>query len=270
MEDLNNPAVEPEVEVAAQKAPGQRPASVDDPKAEKRAEPDTQGQEEPERQETEEEKAEKKKRFSERFGQITAARRQAEAERDQYRQAYEDAVQQIRQISRVSTDDLSWEQQQALQTRYLLKEQRAEELAEQVRIRDIAALDSRKAAFEVKLDAARNELPGFDESAWQRTPLSPYAAEVLVDLDNAAHVAHHLMRNQAEAHRIYSLPPHMQGAEIARLAARVTAPSPARKVSKAPPPPAQLSGGASPGQKSAGDMSVSELQAMLRTSGVIR
>ncbi len=159
MEDLNNPAVEPEVEAAAQKAPEQQPASVDDPKAAKRPDPETQEQEEPEKQETEEEKAEKKKRFSERFGQITAARRQAEAERDQYRQAYEDAVQQINQISRVKTDDLSWEQQQALQTRYLLKEQRAEELAEQVRIRDIAALDSRKAAFEVKLESARNELP---------------------------------------------------------------------------------------------------------------
>lgn len=271
MEELNNPAPAPEGNAVAPEAPEQQPAPVDE--TIKSATPDDQAaptENEQPAEETEADKAARKQRFSERFSAVTAARKQAEQEATHWRSIAAEQQAKIDELSRINTDDLSWEQQQDVRTLQLLEKQQQATTARELQIREAAVLRARNAAFETKVDAAKDALPGFNlDEFYRSTPLTPYAAEVLIDLDNAPHVAHHLAQNPATAYRIAGLPPHKQGYEIAMLGMSVKAPSPARKVSNAPPPPSQLSGGASPGQKSAGDMSVSEIQAMFRKSGTI-
>jgi hypothetical protein len=69
-------------------------------------------------------------------------------------------------------------------------------------------------------------------------PISFEMAETIFESDGGLAVANHLGANPAEARRIRDLPPHKQGYEIARLAARLnTAPPTPKTVTDAPQPP---------------------------------
>lgn len=62
-------------------------------------------------------------------------------------------------------------------------------------------------------------------------PCTPFMIQVLGTLEKAPEVANHLATNVAEATRIASLPPHLQGVELARIEAGLAKPV---EVSKAP------------------------------------
>lgn len=67
-------------------------------------------------------------------------------------------------------------------------------------------------------------------------PISPYAAEAILNSEKGADVSYFLGKNLAEAERIYSLPPIQQVYEIARIESRLTTPQPKPKTTSAPEP----------------------------------
>lgn len=75
-------------------------------------------------------------------------------------------------------------------------------------------------------------------------------------------VLHWLSKNMDEAERIMKLQPMAQGAAVAKIAARVTAPPPPKPQTKATPPiPRVASGTVEPAAKAPHDMSMAELMA---------
>lgn len=87
--------------------------------------------------------------------------------------------------------------------------------------------------------------------------MSDHAADLIAESDKGAEIAYWLGKNPHEATRINHLPPHMQGAEIARIEARLSTVS-TRKTSNAPTPPPVLNGQTAPGVKDPSSMSMAE------------
>lgn len=71
-------------------------------------------------------------------------------------------------------------------------------------------------------------------------------------------VLYHLGKNLDEAERIMALPPARMGAAIAKLAAKLTAPTPPKQVSQAPRPVQEVTTAAVPAPKDPAKMSIGE------------
>lgn len=146
---------------------------------------------------------------------------------------------------------------------------RIEEAADtaQQSIRDARA--QRAEVYFAKVEAALERDPSLEQSlqAFARLPVQETAATIIADSPIAAELAAHLGKNPREFDRIAKLPDGLQGAELARLEAKLSA-APVRRISQAPAPVPTLGGSRSPAVKDTADMSISEMQAMLyRKSG---
>lgn len=234
---------------APEPSAGTEPATEAAPEAAKEGEPEGQ----------EEQKA-PKVRFHERISQLVSQRKQAEAERD----AALAEVQRLSQGLRPQNyDDLDFETQQRINTQEAVNAAMAEQAYSRAQHLERQAAATVAATFQTKVEAVRDQLPDFDLVFNGAVPVTPTMAEIIAESDRAPQVAYYLGKNPHEAARIASLPAHRQGLELARIEARVSPPSQARKVSRAPEPPPTVGATATQGVKDPARMSVSEMEALL-------
>lgn len=204
--------------------------------------------------------------FSERISQIHAAKKQAEADAAMARQEAQRLRQELEQLRTQPRDQMAFEDQDALRVREAVKMERLEEKQAEAQFREQIAAQARVATFQAKVEAAAERMPDLVEK-FSRVPVSEQAADLIAESDRAAEIAYYLGNNPQEAHEIYRLPAHLQGARIARIEARLSAAPTVRKVSQAPSPPPALSGASSPGVKDPGTMSMEEYAKWRKASG---
>lgn len=201
--------------------------------------------------------------FKERFNEVYAQKKQAEAEAAYARQEAGRLRAELDKLRQIPTDQATYEQQDELRMRAAVKEERLLEKEAEAQRRTEQAQEARIVAFQAKVDEARERMPDFDH-VFYSVPVSEVAAELIAESSKAAEVAYFLGKNPDQAKRIYQLPAHLQGAEIARIEARVSAAPQVRKVSKAPPPVSTIGGQSSPGVKDPGQMTEAEYSAWYR------
>lgn len=204
--------------------------------------------------------------FSERISQIHAAKKQAEAEAAMARQEAQRLRDELERLRSQPRDQMAFEDQDALRVREAVKLERLEEKQAEAQFREQLAAQARVASFQAKVEAAAERMPDLVEK-FSRVPVSEQAADLIAESDRAAEIAYYLGNNPQEAHEIYRLPAHLQGARIARIEARLSAAPQVRKVSQAPSPPPALSGASSPGVKDPGTMSMEEYAKWRKSSG---
>lgn len=203
----------------------------------------------------------KKTTAQQRINEITREKHEANRRAEAAERTAKDLQRQLSEMrqeyQRLDPSDTVGQQQ--LSTRAAVKAERLEQLQAEGQSAAQEAAQSRSAMFNAKIDAARERIPDLDQALanFQAVPVSDVAADLIAESEKAAEITYFLSRNPAEAHRIHRLPPHMQGAEIARIEARVS--TPIRKASSAPPPvKTNIGGGASPTTKSLSQMSTEE------------
>ncbi len=193
---------------------------------------------------------------------LTGAKRQAE------RQVQELRAQQYRlhqELQQKPADEFD----PAQQMRRAIREDRLEDTTVAAQRAAQAADDARLGMFSAKLQAAKERLPDLDDAIAQFAKLpidrpgETYGADLIAESEKAAEIAYYLAKNPGEAHRIATLPPHMKGAEIARLEVKVSQAPQARKNSNAPPPVPIINGTASPSVKAPHEMSADEISKLI-------
>lgn len=233
------------------------PAAPETPATETKTEDAGQPEAAPE---TPDEKSDPKKNSAqERINRITADKHAAQREAQSAKQEAADLRKQLAQYQQQARelDPQDAVGQQALNTRFAVKAERLEQIEARATQADGQAAGARQAQFETKIEAARERMPDLDTvlSTFSTLPVSEVAADLIADSEKAAEITYYLGKNPQEAHRIARLAPHQQGAEIARIEAKV-APAPARKASAAPPPvKTNIGGGSTPQSKTQDDWS---------------
>lgn len=198
-----------------------------------------------------------KRSASGRISELYAQKRTAEAEAISARQEADRLRGELERLNQARQDpNTPFEDQEALRLRQAVKAERQEQAAAEAEYKARVAMQRRTDAFYERVDAVRDRLPDFDTVVDGTLPITDFAADLIAESEYGPQIAYHLGKNRTEAVRIANLPPHLQGAAIARIEAQVSVPM--RKVSQAPPPPPKLNGGSSPGAKDPADMSPAE------------
>lgn len=218
---------------------------------------------EPEAPQTPEQKQDEKpkSRVQERIDQLTAQRRTAEARAQFAERRLAELMQPIH-----PPDPHDFDAQNAHQIRSAIRQEKAQDLHQEMQVAAQEAFTARRSTYEAKLDDAAERIPdiaSIRDTFYRSVAISEPAADVLASSDKAAEITAFLVRNPAEAQRISSLHPQWQAVEIARLEARVAPAPQVRRVSQAPAPPPTIGGGSPSSAKSPADMSVAEMQAFL-------
>lgn len=190
-----------------------------------------------------------KKDAQDRINELTRARRQAERERDFYREQAE--RQQPVQAQTQSTgapafedfnDINAWGKAVAEHAMKQARAETAQEFAQRQQQSSQAQVFSGYQEREREYAAAN---PGYQEAfatLQSSVRFDPSVLEVIATSDAGPSIVHYLGEHLDAADRIQRLPPHMAAAEIARIEARVKAPK-TKPVSKAPTPAPVLAGG---------------------------
>lgn len=201
--------------------------------------------------------------FQRRIAELTHNWRETERDRDYWREVALRNVNQPPQRSEPNPLDprsyANGDRDVAYIAAVAREEARRELEAEQARERQ----EAQARTFQEKVADFRSRVSDQDEGAWlllsdPSAPVTQEMAEAIVGSDVGVKVADHLGRNPAEARRIASLPPHLQGYEIAKLESRVSAPV---RPSAAPPPPPTVGGRASASSGYRDDMTLAEYEA---------
>jgi hypothetical protein len=252
MEDNATPAAEAVASVSESPAPEVKPTEGSQPSAES-----VSGDQAP-KAETAEEIAQKLKteRSKERYSRLHAESKQFQAEATLARAEAQRLKAELDKLRSASTDNLPLEEQDSHRLKQVVKGERLEQKAEEAEAAALRAAQARAEAFHAKVEAARERMPDFDQ-VFPTTPISEAAADLIADSDKAAEIAYYLAKNPSEAARIYNLPEHKQGAEIARIESRLST-VPVRKTSNAPTPPPVLNGQTAPGTKDPASMTMAE------------
>lgn len=137
-----------------------------------------------------------------------------------------------------------------------LATQRAQELAQQSQWdQDVARI---RASADKEFGDFQPAIAAF-QTAFGHTPGELIAASIAGANGDEHRVLHWLSNNLDEAERIMKLQPMQQGAAIARIAAKVSAPPPPKAQTKAPPPiPRVAAAPVEPAQKDPADMDMAE------------
>jgi len=203
-------------------------------------------------------------RISELYGRTKAAERKAaalEAELIRLRQPM---------VSQDQWDEMSWEEQQAVQVRHAVRSERAEELAREREQQQYEAEAARADLFNSRVETARQRIPDIEAVISDPSlPISQIGALFIAESDKGPQVAYWLGQNRQEAARIARLDPMRQAYELGKVEARIDAAPAARRVSNAPQPVSRVGRGGAPGAKSVDAMSVNDMEAYLRKNGVI-
>ena len=203
----------------------------------------------------------KRRSAQERIDQLTAKNYTVIAERDLARQEAARLRAEIEQLARQPLDHLPYEEQEAARRRIERKVDRFEEKAAYVETAETRAAMAREEAFNAKVDAVRDRMPDFDQVFHSRLPITATMAELISDSERGPEIGYYLGKNEEEAGKIARLPPHLQGAAIARIEAKVSLAKP-RIVSATPAPVPTLGGAAAgSGVREPGQMSPAEFAA---------
>jgi hypothetical protein len=206
---------------------------------------------------TEQPEGDKPRRQSaqERIDELTKARREAERDREYWReqalasqrqpepqpvQHQEDAEPDPAQFPYGDSDPgyvravAKWEIRQEL-------------AAERERMAQERQVEQTRTAFQQREAAYRASAPDYEDAVYNnRWPVQPTPAmsEAIADSPDGPAVAYFLAKNPAEVRRIAGLPPVAQIRELGRIEAALIKPAaqPANTVSNAPPPPPQARG----------------------------
>jgi len=204
--------------------------------------------------------------FSERISQIHAQKKQAEAERSIALQEVARLRSELEKLTNVKVDELPYDQQDSLRVRAAVKAERLEEAQSAAAIQNERALRAQQETFLTKVEAVADRMPDLIEK-FARVPVTEKSAEIIAASDKAPEIAYYLANNPRDAHYISSLPDHLQGAAIKDIEHRVSSAPTVRKVSTAPSPPPTLNGGATPGAKDPGNMTMEEYAAWRKGNG---
>lgn len=187
-----------------------------------------------------------------RINELTRYRRDAERERDFYRQQYE-TLQKAQPASAPQSekaptladynfDSDAWA---AAHEQYVSK--RVESIAER-KFREQESQRSTQQAqqeFDRRADVFVKEHPDFHEaisSLGSTVQFSPQIVEAIAYSEHGPAVAYHLANHLDEADRIARMPAHLAAVQLGRIEALVSAPKP-KPVTSAPKPSPTLSGG---------------------------
>lgn len=246
-------------------APEAAPASPSPVPAEQTpAAPPTEGAQVPAEAGQEELKADKpRQRASERIGELYGRMKAAERERDM---AIQEA-QRLRQpvVDQSQWDQLTYEQQQAVQVRQAVRQERSDEMVREAERRAYESQQTRASMFQERLESVRGTIPDIDAVINDpHLPVSEIGARFIQESDVGPQVAYWLSQNRADAARIARLDPYSQAFEMGRIEQRITAAPVARKVSQAPAPVPRVGGGATSGAKDPAAMNEDEYAAWYR------
>jgi len=183
----------------------------------------------------------RKKTAQERIDEITRARREAEREREYWKQvalAKETAPEPPKQTSSGPTRPTldQFETTVAYEDALLSWHEKKKETESQA-VRQQAAHDEALRSFNQRAKKLRDENEDFDEVI-EAPVFSPVMRLALLNSENGPAVAYHLGRpeNRDEADRIRSLPLEMQPYELGKLETKLLLTKQTRKVTEAPPP----------------------------------
>lgn len=201
-----------------------------------------------------------KKPASERISELYAKTKDAErraqaAESEAYR-----LREQLKAPSKAAPDDFAAQDTERVMK--AVKSERFEQTVQEMETAKKAASQAQADMFHAKIDAARERMPDLETAldSFLKLPLSDAACQIIAESDKAPELAYFLSKNPDQAHRLNALPLHLQGAELARMEARVSSAS--KKTSTAPPPVPTIGGTNSPaGRKDPADMSMEEYAA---------
>jgi hypothetical protein len=184
-----------------------------------------------------------KERIERQISELTARKHAEKRELEMLQQQTAALRQQYQATQQVDPNDLNASemartQQAVIGVQHGLAQQQATQVEHRL-------AETRQATFMAKVDAARERLPDIDTTlaTFARLPVSDIAADLIAESDRSVEIANYLGRNPNEAYRIARLHPAYQGAEIARIEARVAA-QPVKRISQAPAPVQTVSGGA--------------------------
>jgi hypothetical protein len=209
---------------------------------------------------TDEQKDEKARRpIGPRLAELTAKWREAEARAEAALRRERQAMDLVQRISEPQRPDASFDEQEARRYRQATAVDRAELARDDSSSAYTDMRNARAEKFQAQVDAVRDRLPDFDEVFHSMVGIDEPLAAILATSDRAPDVVYHLGKNPSEMARISRLPPHLKGAEIARLEARLATPT--RKSSNTPPPVPRVGGGSAPSAKSPSSMSMTEFEA---------
>lgn len=211
----------------------------------------------------------KTERSKERYSRLHAESKQYQAEATLARAEAQRLKAELAKLQSTPTENLPYEETDAHRLKQVVKGERLEQKEEEADRAYQRAAQARVEAFTAKVEAAKDRMPDWDQ-VFPSTPISEVAAELIADSDKGAEIAYWLAKNQQEAARINRLPPHLQGAEIARIEARVSTVS-TRKTSNAPAPPPVMNGQSAPGARDLNNAPMAEYvkirQAQMKATG---
>ena len=251
---------------AADNAP--KSAGDDDtiPRVEKPAgetEQDASGAEKPEaKEELTQGELKRRERNKERWQQMKETARRAEsAEAELYRLKY------TKQPDFSQIEDPSDEL--AERTAWKVKQSNAEEQVVRARQDRVSSLAQ---SWNETTESMREKIPDFDAVVTERTPIHARAAQHIIESEKGGDIAYYLGKNPDAARSLYDKfesSPAQAFIELGRIEARLSAPK-AKTVSTAPKPASTLNGGSNPMAFDPDKSSITDMQAYLRKSGVIR
>lgn len=226
------------------------------------------GEQPPDEQSGEGEDQNKKPRqkASERIGELYGRMKSAERERDAA----------LAELGRLRTpvvdpaqwDQLSFDQQQQVQMRQVIREERAQEIEQAAMARDNEARAARQVMFQERFSSFVERVPEASVAMTDPTlPVSEVAARFISESDKGPEVLFWLHQNRQDATRIARMDPVSQAFELGRVEARISAAPAARKISNAPAPVPKVGGGAGAGAKDPTAMTMSEYAEWYRKRG---
>lgn len=91
-------------------------------------------------------------------------------------------------------------------------------------------------SWEQKKNAARAEIPDFDEVLADMETPAPVVVAVMAESEHSAKIAYHLAQHPDELQKINKMSPAGAALAIGKIAAAIEAPKPEKKATQAPPP----------------------------------
>jgi hypothetical protein len=191
-----------------------------------------------------------------RFDELTRLRRDAERDRDHWRDLAQQALRQQQpppqqappEEKEKTLKDFNYDE--AAFMRYANErikanaDKEAAAAAERYRAQQDAI--TRRAKFEERQDAFAKSVEDYHDVVNERTPVSEPMADFLMDSEEAGPLMYYLGNNPDEARKLYYLSPAKAGRELQKLEDRLVAErkkAAAKPVSQAPPPAPQIEGG---------------------------
>jgi|GEM_PF-6122974 len=251
MSDTEEKVTSPETEEIAaeqqaeQQSPAEQPAKVE---AQAEAKPEAKA---------EQPKPKERARSADRINALLAQRAELQREVSLLKE-------QLAKETKPKLEDFDHDVEQYTEaaSKHIVKEMYTDTVAQKIEDINNAAMQEMVATFWDGAADARQRLPDFDKVVADpsNTFFDGPVLELVVSAEHPHDIAYYLANNKQDARRIASLPPHLQGAAIARLDIEVARRAAAAAASAAPPPPASRPTGAGVGTQDYSRMSMSEFR----------